>query len=55
VLGRLIVESAAFLRFSTAWAAIIIAAAIGIGFYLLIIALERVLMPWHASVRGREP
>jgi NitT/TauT family transport system permease protein len=55
VLGRLIVESAAFLRFSTAWAAIIIVAAIGIGFYLLIIALERVLMPWHASVRGREP
>jgi NitT/TauT family transport system permease protein len=55
VLGRLIVESAAFLRFPTAWAAIIIAAAIGIGFYLLIILLERVFMPWHASVRGREP
>jgi NitT/TauT family transport system permease protein len=54
VLGRLIVESAAFLRFSIAWAAIIIAAAIGIGFYLLIIALERVFMPWHASVRAAE-
>jgi NitT/TauT family transport system permease protein len=54
VLGRLIVESAAFLRFSTAWAAIIIAAAIGIGFYLIIIGLERVLMPWHASVRARD-
>jgi NitT/TauT family transport system permease protein len=55
VLGRLIVESAAFLRFSMAWAAIIIAAAIGIGFYLLIIGLERIFMPWHASVRAREP
>lgn len=53
-LGRIIVESAAFLRFSTAWAAIIIAAALGIAFYLIIIALERVIMPWHASVRGRE-
>jgi NitT/TauT family transport system permease protein len=54
VLGRLIVESAAFLRFATAWAAIIIAAAIGIGFYLLIITLERIFMPWHASMRARE-
>jgi NitT/TauT family transport system permease protein len=54
VLGRLIVENAAFLRFSTAWAAIIIAAAIGIGFYLLILALERAMMPWHASMRRRE-
>ena len=53
-LGRIIVENAAFLRFSTAWAAIIIAAALGIAFYLIIIALERVVMPWHASVRGRE-
>ena len=53
-LGRIIVENAAFLRFSTAWAAIIIAAALGIAFYLIIIALERVVMPWHASVRERE-
>jgi NitT/TauT family transport system permease protein len=51
VLGRVIVESASFLRFSTAWAAIIIAAALGIGFYLVIIAIERAVMPWHASVR----
>ena len=52
VLGRIIVESASFLRFSTAWAAIIIAAALGIAFYLIIIGLERLVMPWHASVRG---
>ena len=51
-LGRVIVESAAFLRFSTAWAAIIIAAALGIAFYLAISAVERAAMPWHASVRG---
>ena len=53
-LGRIIVESAAFLRFANAWAAIIIAAALGIAFYLIIIGLERIVMPWHASVRGRE-
>jgi NitT/TauT family transport system permease protein len=53
-LGRIIVENAAFLRFSTAWAAIIIAAVLGIAFYLIIIGLERIVMPWHASVRARE-
>jgi NitT/TauT family transport system permease protein len=51
-LGRIIVESASFLRFAEAWAAIVIAAALGIGFYLIIIAIERVVMPWHPSVRG---
>ena len=52
VLGRIIVESAAFLRFSVAWAAIIIGAAVGISVYLVIVAIERVVMPWHASIRG---
>ena len=52
VLGRIIVENAAFLRFSVAWAAIIIGAAVGIAVYLAIVAIERVVMPWHASVRG---
>ena len=52
-LGRIIVESASFLRFAEAWAAIVIAAALGIGFYLVIIAIERVVMPWHPSVRGQ--
>ena len=51
-LGRIIVESASFLRFAEAWAAIVIAAALGIGFYLVIIAIERIVMPWHPSVRG---
>jgi NitT/TauT family transport system permease protein len=54
VLGRIIVQSAAFLRFEIAWAAIIIAASLGIGFYLIILLLERIVMPWHASVRRQE-
>jgi ABC-type nitrate/sulfonate/bicarbonate transport system permease component len=48
----MIVESASFLRFAEAWAAIIIAAALGIIFYLVIIGIERIVMPWHASIRG---
>ena len=55
VLGRVIVESAAFLRFSEAWAAIIIVSAMGIAFYLVILAVERIVMPWHASVRSSAP
>lgn len=52
VLGRVIVESASFLRFSEAWAAIVIVSAMGIGFYLVILGIERIVMPWHASVRS---
>jgi NitT/TauT family transport system permease protein len=52
-LGRFIVENASFLRFAETWAAIIIAATLGIGFYLIIIGLERLLMPWHESLRER--
>lgn len=55
VLGRVIVESAAFLRFSEAWAAIIIVSAMGIAFYLIILAIERAVMPWHASARSGRP
>ena len=55
VLGRVIVESASFLRFSEAWAAIIIVSAMGIAFYLAIMAVERIAMPWHASVRSSAP
>jgi NitT/TauT family transport system permease protein len=51
-LGRIIVESASFLRFAEAWAAIVIAAALGIGFYLIIAGIERLVMSWHPSVRG---
>lgn len=54
VLGRVVVQSASALRFDVTWAAIIMGAATGIGFYLAIVAIERVVIPWHASVRGLE-
>jgi NitT/TauT family transport system permease protein len=52
VLGRIIVQSASALKFEVTWAAIILGAATGIVFYLAIVLLERVFIPWHASVRG---
>lgn len=52
VLGRVIVESASSLRFDVTWAAIVIGAVTGIVFYLAIVAAERLLIPWHASLRG---
>jgi NitT/TauT family transport system permease protein len=55
VLGRVVVQSASALRFDVTWAAIILGAATGIVFYLAIVAIERVVIPWHASVRGQEP
>lgn len=54
VLGRVVVQSASALRFDVTWAAIILGAATGIVIYLAIVALERVVIPWHASVRGQE-
>lgn len=53
-LGVFITQEAAFFRFDNSWAAIIIACALGIAFYLVILAFERVAMPWHASVRGQD-
>jgi NitT/TauT family transport system permease protein len=55
VIGRVVVQSASALRFDVTWAAILLAAVSGILFYLAVVALERVLIPWHASVRGEEP
>ena len=55
VLGRVIVQSASALRFDVTWAAIIVGAVTGIVLYLAIAAIERVVIPWHASVRAVEP
>lgn len=53
-LGVYITQEAAQFRFQNSWAAIIIACILGIGFYLVIVAIERVVIPWHASVRKVE-
>jgi NitT/TauT family transport system permease protein len=55
VLGRVVVQSASALRFDVTWAAIVLGAATGIVLYLAVVAVERVMIPWHASVRASEP
>lgn len=51
-LGRIVVQSASTLGFEVTWAAIIVASAMGIAMYLLIVVIERLAIPWHPSVRG---
>jgi NitT/TauT family transport system permease protein len=50
-LGVFITQEAALFRFSSAWAAIIIACIMGISLYVIIVLAERLAMPWHVSFR----
>lgn len=50
-LGYRIREDAQLFRYPESWAAIIIAAALGILFYMVVSAVERGMMPWHISFR----
>ena len=54
VLGRIIVQSSSSLRFDVTWAAILFAAVTGIVFYLTVVVIERLVIPWHASMRSTE-
>jgi NitT/TauT family transport system permease protein len=54
VLGRVIVQSSSRLRFDITWAAIAVAAVSGIAMYLVAVAVERAVIPWHASQRAGE-
>ena len=47
-------RSAQLFQFPDAWAAILVASILGVGFYLLILAAERWAMPWHVSFRSTE-
>ena len=49
-LGQYIATQSAFLAFERSWAAIIFAAAIGIGLYLAVVGLERLVSPWARSM-----
>jgi NitT/TauT family transport system permease protein len=50
-LGVYIVSQTALFHTREAWAAIVIACAFGIVFYLVVIVVERLVMPWHVSLR----
>lgn len=53
-LGVFITQEAAQFRFQNSWAAIIIACVVGITFYLVILGVEWMTIPWHSSVRQTE-
>jgi NitT/TauT family transport system permease protein len=50
-LGQYIATQSSFLAFDRSWAAIIFAAAIGIGLYLFVVGLERLVSPWATAQR----
>ena len=50
-LGVYITQEASAFDFAKAWTAIIMASLMGISLYLLVLLLERRLMPWHVSFR----
>ena len=50
-LGVYITQEASAFDFAKAWTAIMMASIIGISFYLVVLYLERRLMPWHVSIR----
>ena len=52
-LGILIRRSAGIFAFEEAWAAILVATVLGIGFYGAVAFVERLTMGWHPSARGR--
>lgn len=53
-LGRVVVAAASGLKFDVTWAAILMVSLMGIVMYLVVVGLERLLIPWHASVRGEK-
>ncbi len=53
-LGVYISQEAALFHFAEAWSAIIIACIMGITFYVIILLVERRVMPWHVSLRSPE-
>lgn len=53
-LGAYISQQASLFHFAEAWSAIIIACAMGILFYAVLLLLERLIMPWHVSIRATE-
>jgi NitT/TauT family transport system permease protein len=52
VLGQYIITEAAFFRFANAWAAVVVASGSSIAFFVIILVVERLAIPWHASARA---
>ncbi|CAN5829874.1 ABC transporter permease [soil metagenome] len=55
VLGRVILTSMSSGRFDVSWAGIVLGAVGAILAYLVVVVVERLVIPWHASLRSGEP
>jgi NitT/TauT family transport system permease protein len=55
VLGQYILTKASLFVYPDAWAGILAASIMGVGLYLLVVGVERLVMPWHVSLRAAEP
>jgi NitT/TauT family transport system permease protein len=53
-LGKYITQESASFRFANTWAAILLVSLVGIAFYWLVALVERIVMPWHVSVRAAD-
>ena len=51
-LGQYIVTYSSYLNFERSWGAIVFAAAMGIGLYVLVVLVERLVAPWAADRSG---
>ncbi len=50
-LGVYIVSNASLIRTREAWSGILVACALSLTFYLVVVLVERLVMPWHTSTR----
>ena len=54
VLGQYILNKASLSIYPDAWAGILVASIIGVGLYVLVLLAERLVMPWHVSLRAAD-
>lgn len=54
VLGQYILNKASLFVYPDAWAGILVASIIGVGLYVLVLLAERLVMPWHVSLRAAD-
>ena len=52
-LGIFIANEASQVHFRNSWSGILVACALGIAFYLAVSLVERVMIPWHVSIRAK--
>ncbi len=53
-LGPIIAQEVSLTRYAEAWAAVLAGTLIGTMLYIIVVVIERLVMPWHATVRVRQ-